>query len=287
MVVFSEAIVLIRRPYELTDEQYARIEDLLPTNGHRGGQWNDHRTTLDGIGWVLHTGAQWRELPGRDGKWKSVYGRFHRWSKRGLFDRILRRLHTRLDRLRRLDFDLWCIDGSSIRASRAAAGARRRPVAGEPKDQALGRSRGGFGTKLHLIVDGHGIPPAASISPGQAHESKHLEPVLEAVRLHRPGPGRPRCRPKALAGDKGYSYPRVRRYLRRRGIRAVIPTRKDQRRIPQFDKPSYRRRNVVERCINWLKENRRMGTRFEKLAVTFLGMIKLAMIRRCHRVLDS
>jgi transposase len=287
MVVFSEAAVLIRGPYELTDEQYARIEDLLPANGKRGGQWNDHRTTLDGILWILHTGAQWRELPGRYGEWKSVYGRFNRWSKHGLLDRILRRLHTRLDRLRRLDFDLWCVDGSSIRASRSAAGARRRCSDGQGEDQALGRSRGGFGTKLHLIVDGHGIPLAASISPGQAHESKHLEPVLEAVRIQRSGRGRPRCRPEALAGDKGYSYPRVRRYLRRRGIKPVIPTRKDRRRNPQFDKPSYRRRNVVERCINWLKENRRIGTRYEKLAVTFLGMIKLAMIRRCHRALDS
>lgn len=279
--------MLIRRPYELTDEQFARIEELLPTNGKRSGQWNDHRTTLDGILWVLHTGAQWRELPGRSGKWKSVHGRFSRWSKQELFDRILRRLHTRLDRLKRLDFDLWCVDGSSIRASRAAAGARRRAVGGEPTDHALGRSRGGFGTKLHLIVDGHGIPLAASISPGQAHESKLLEPVREAVKIFRPGRGRPRCRPKALAGDKGYSYPRVRRYLRRRGIQAVIPTRKDQRRNPHFDKPSYRRRNIVERCINWLKENRRLGTRYEKLATNFMGMIKLAMIRRCMRLLDS
>src|SRR5690606_6040383 len=156
------------------------------------------------------------------GKWKSVYGRFNRWSKHGLLDRILQRLHTRLDKHGGLDFDLWCVDGSSIRASRAAAGARRKKVPGEPKDHALGRSRGGFGTKLHLIVDGHGIPLAASISPGQAHESKHLEPVLEAVRIQRSGPGRPRSRPRALAGDKGYSYARVRRYLRRRGIKPVI-----------------------------------------------------------------
>ena len=133
MVVFSVTAVLIPRPYELTHQQYARIEDLLPTNGRRGGQWNDHRTTLDGIGWILHTGAQWRELPSRYGKWKSVYGRFNRRSKSGLLDRILRRLHTRLDRLRRLDSDLWCVDGSSIRASRSAAGARRRPVDGEPE----------------------------------------------------------------------------------------------------------------------------------------------------------
>ena len=67
----------------------------------------------------------------------------------------------------------------------------------------------------------------------------------------------------------------------------MIPSRKDQRRSPHFDKRAYRRRDVVERCINWLKESRRIGTRHEKLAVTFMGMIKLAMIRRCQRLLDS
>jgi transposase len=160
-------------------------------------------------------------------------------------------------------------------------------VAGEPDDHALGRSRGGFGTKLHLVVDGNGLPLSAIVTAGQAHESKSLEPVLEAVRLKRRGRGRPRRRPRRLAGDKGYSSRRVRRYLRRRGIKAVIPTRKDQRRNPHFDREAYRRRNVVERCVAWLKESRRLATRHEKLAVNFLAMVKLAMIRRCFRVYDS
>lgn len=151
----------------------------------------------------------------------------------------------------------------------------------------MGRSRGGFGTEVHLVVGGRGVPLAATVTPGQAHESKHLEPALEQVRLKRPGRGRPRTRPKALAGDKGYSYRRIRTYLRRRGIRAVIPTRKDQRPNPRFDRETYRRRNAVERCVGRLKEGRRLATRFEKLAVNFLAMVKLAMIRRCPRLLDS
>ncbi|AMV37393.1 Transposase DDE domain protein [Planctomyces sp. SH-PL62] len=106
------------------------------------------------------------------------------------------------------------------------------------------------------------------------------------MRIKRPGRGRPRRRPRRLAGDKGYSYRRIRRYLRRRGIKAVIPTRKDQRRNPKFDAGAYRRRNIVERCILWLKENRRLATRFEKLAVNFLAMVKLAMIRRCFRLIE-
>lgn len=125
------------------------------------------------------------------------------------------------------------------------------------------------------------------LTPGQAHESKSVDAVLRSVRLPRPGRrgGRPRCRPKRLVGDKAYSYQRVRDYLRRRGIQAVIPTRKDQRPDPRFDRATYRRRNVIERCVGWLKENRRLATRYEKLAVNFLAMVKLAMIRRLFRLL--
>ena len=84
--------------YELTDEQYELIGDLLPRNGKRGGQWNEHRTTLNGMFWILHSGAQWREMPERYGRWQSVYDRFNRWRKDGTVDRILRRLQMRLDR---------------------------------------------------------------------------------------------------------------------------------------------------------------------------------------------
>jgi transposase len=75
--------------------------------------------------------------------------------------------------------------------------------------------------------------------------------------------------------------------LRLRGIGAVIPTRLDQRANGAFDRRAYRRRNIVERVVGWLKENRRPATRYEKLAVNFLAMVKLAMIQRCLRVLHS
>jgi transposase len=159
-----------------------------------------------------------------------------------------------------------------------------KKVAGEPDDHALGRSRGGFGTKIHLVTDGHGLPLAAEVSAGQRHESLYAEPVLEAVRIRRRN-GRVRTRPKAVAGDKGFSYARVRGYLRRRRIKQVIPTRKDQRQRPSFDKEAYRRRNVVERCVNWLKESRALATRFDKLAVNYLATVKLAILQRYLRKL--
>jgi transposase len=110
-----------------------------------------------------------------------------------------------------------------------------------------------------------------------------VEPALRRVRIRR------RCRPRRLAGDKGYSHGFVRRYLWRRGIRPVIPRRVDQLHKPgrpaRFDRRSYRRRNVIERSVNWLKENRRLGTRYDKLAASFLCFAQLAIIQRYFRIL--
>ena len=97
--------------------------------------------------------------------------------------------------------------------------------------------------------------------------------------------GRPRQRPLRLAGDKGYSYRSVRQWLRAHGIEPVVPQREDQLashkgRPLKFDKQTYRRRSIIECCVGWLKECRRIGTRFEKLAISFLAMLKLAMIQR-------
>lgn len=158
----------------------------------------------------------------------------------------------------------------------------------EPEDHGLGRSRGGFGTKVHLVTDRAGVPITASVSPGQAHESKHMDTTMELVSVRCPS-GQRRRRPEALAGDKGYSYPRVRQWLREHGIRSVIPLREDQRAKQHrtdraFDRTAYKGRNVVERCVGWLKECRRILTRFEKLAVNYLAMIKVAMIERLLRI---
>ena len=98
--------------------------------------------------------------------------------------------------------------------------------------------------------------------------------------------GRPRTRPVRVASDKGYSYPRIRRWLRAHAIIAVIPQRDDQRakRELKFDKTIYRRRCVIECSIGWLKESRRIGTRFEKTARNFLAMIQMAIIKRYLRI---
>jgi transposase len=265
--------------YALSDRQWEQIEDLLPQNGKRGGQWKEHRGIIDGILWILNTGAPWRDLPKRFGKWKTVYERFRLWSRNGFWDRLLERLQARRNAEGELDWELFYIDGSLVRAHKAAAGAaKKRGPPEEPGDHALGRSRGGFGTKLHLVCEGGGLPIVIEISPGQDHESVHLEAVMEAISVRSPR-GAPRKRPERLAGDKAYSADRIRQWLRHRRIEPVIAHRENEAgREGPFDREAYRRRNLIERCIGWIKEKRRIATRYEKLAIHYLGMLKLAMI---------
>lgn len=113
------------RRYELTDAAWLRLEPLMPAD-KPGGRWNDHRTTLNGMFWVLNSGAPWRDMPDRYGKWQSVYHRYRRWTRDGLIDRILRTLQLELDEQGRIDWSQFNIDGSNIRAERSAAGARKK-----------------------------------------------------------------------------------------------------------------------------------------------------------------
>jgi transposase len=113
--------------HEVTDEQWELIQPILPkrtaTTGRRP---SDPRVMLNGILWILRTGSPWRDLPERFGPWQTVYDHFSNWRKKGVYDRILEALHIRLDADGSIDWDLWCIDGSSVRASRAAAGASKK-----------------------------------------------------------------------------------------------------------------------------------------------------------------
>jgi transposase len=123
------------------------------------------------------------------------------------------------------------------------------------------------------------------VTGGEAADAKQLGPLLDAVRVGGPR-GRPRTRPDRLLADKGYSYPRYRRELRRRRLAHVIPERADHRRHrahrpgrpPGFDPTAYRRRNVVERCVNKLKRFRALATRYDKTADAFLALALFAAI---------
>lgn len=141
----------------------------------------------------------------------------------------------------------------------------------------MGRSQGGFGTKIHVRAEGGGKPMVLLLTAGQRHEQVMFEFLMERGAVKRRRGGRPRLRPDRVAGDKGYSSRKIRRYLRRRGIGVVIARQKRERRT-RFDQAAYRKRNVVERLIGRLKQFRRVATRYEKRAVNYLAMLTIAAI---------
>jgi transposase len=153
------------------------------------------------------------------------------------------------------------------------------PPGEEYPDEALGCSRGGFSTKIHLRAEGKGKPITILITAGQRNEQSVFEALMETGAVKRRGRGRPRVRPDRVVGDKGYSSKKNRGYLRRRGIGVVIARQKrEQRRGGRFDKVAYRERNVVERLINRLKQFRRVATRYEKRAVNYQAMVTIVAI---------
>ena len=154
----------------------------------------------------------------------------------------------------------------------------------EPTDHALGRSRGGFSTKLHLLCDAKGHPLTFRLTAGQTHESTALVDLLEEADAdvcdHE---GTPIAWPAALAGDKGYRADWIDDHLLQLGITPVIPSKANEDRASRpvdFDPHAYRQRSIIERLIGWLKECRRVFTRYDKTAKNFGGFIKMAFIQR-------
>lgn len=255
----------------LTQAQWERLSAVLPPTTPKGRK--RLRRSINGLLWVLRTGAPWRDLPKRYGPWTTVYSRFARWQERGVWAQTLTALQAIADADGQVD---WTVN---FRAHQHAAGARKAPKKGglASGNESLGRSRGGLSTKIHLRTDGQGRPLQILLTPGQQHELTVFESLMEAGAVPRPGRC-PKQRPHRLVADKGYSSQAARRYLARRGIRCTIPHRCNERgyRHGPFNRDMYRERNRVERCFGLLKQNRRIATRYEKRANHYLAMLLLA-----------
>ena len=114
--------------YELTDERWSLIEPILPPQRRttRGGVWRDHRTVVNGIFWILFSGAAWRDMPERYGSCKTAHDRFRRWQRDGTWDKVLAALRLKADERGLLDYSQYNADSTSVRATRAAGGAQKK-----------------------------------------------------------------------------------------------------------------------------------------------------------------
>ncbi|MFD7070574.1 IS5 family transposase [Streptomyces sp. NPDC059913] len=283
---------------ELTDTAWERIEPLLPRVDGRGRPWRDHRQVVNGVLWRLRTGAPWRDLPERYGPWQTAYERFAQWEADGTWAKLLKHVRVRDDAVGRVDWTV-AVDSTVNRAHQHAVGARKKgPTDGDELEdpvrsqtrQTLGRSRGGLTTKVHLAVDGRGLPLSVVLTSGNVNDATAFADVLDGIRIPRVVTGRPRTTPERVLGDKAYSSRAIRRLLRRRGIAVTIPKRRDQAtnrrrrerlggRPPAFNRVLYRDRNVVERCFARLKQFRAIATRFDKLADRYrAGIVLVSLI---------
>lgn len=246
----------------LSKAKWARILPLL--RSHPRIHTRDARALKRFWGallWILRTGAQWRALPAAFGKWNSIYKRFRSWSRLGVFDRLMDAFaHSEAD------IEWWSVDSTVVRAHACAAGAPGS--AGGQDAQALGRSRGGFSTKIHVKVDALGNPLKVALTAGQRNDKIGWD-LLQDPRD---------AQADAALADRGYDSNKIREYLRDLGVEAVIPSTRSRKEPIEYDKELYKARHVVECFIGKFKWERRLAMRFDKLDEAFLGFLQLACV---------
>ncbi|MCW3477468.1 IS5 family transposase [Limobrevibacterium gyesilva] len=243
------------RRYALRDDQWERIQELLPGRaGSVGVPARDNRLFVEAVLYRYRAGIPWCDLPERFGDWKNVHRRFSRWAKLGVWERVF--AHFAAD----ADNEYAMIDSTIVRAHQHSAGAHKK--AGE--NQAIGRFRGGLSTKIHTLVDALGNPVHFFLTGGEAHDlvgADHLVPEMQAGML---------IADKAFDADE-----RVLQPLADAGKTAVIPPRANRRAARDFDRHLYKERHLIENFFAKLKQFRAIATRYDKTARNFLAAVHL------------
>ena len=250
----------------MTDVLWGMLRPLIDAVRPRARtQPRDLRRTVEAIVWRHRNGAAWRSIPTELGPWWAAAQTFIRWARLGVWERLLGAAQAR-----GLELGMAFLDGTTIRAHQKAAGAAGKRIegsaaAGHARDEALGRSRGGYGTKACVVADARGRAVAFALAPGQAHEL----PLAPGLLARLPDA------PLWVVGDRGLASHAFRERIWDMGARPAIPPKRGEAPItcPGW---IYRNRNRVERLWARLKEWRAVATRYEKTARSFMSVLCLA-----------
>ena len=234
-----------------TTERWARVAPLVARVVGRGPRGN-LRHFLEAVVWILRSGAPWRDLAEGFGNWQSVYRRYRRWALNGRWEKLRQTIGLSARP------KLLLIDSTIVKAHAHAAGALRRVG-----HQALGRSRGGFTTKLHAVVNECGELVRYVLTGGEKADITQARGLLRYRRV-------------GVVGDRAYDSDALVEHIESLDSRVVIPSRSN-RRVPRtLDKEAYKQRNGIERWFGRLKIFRRIATRYEKTTRSYLGAVAMA-----------
>ena len=218
---------------------------------------------LNAILYVAEHGCKWRGLPVHFGKWHTVYTRMNRWAKRGVLERVFEYLQR--EQIVRITLEAVSLDSTSVQVHpRWHRGVEKNGP------QAIGKSRGGWTTKLHLVAADARTALTVALSPGQAHDAPAGRRLLRRLEPERTG--------LPLLMDRAYEGDETRQLALELGFTPVVPPKRHRVTPWPYDRQLYRKRNEVERLFRRLKAFRRVFTRFDKLDALFLGFIHFALI---------
>ena len=209
------------------------------------------KTFIEAIYWIVRTGAQWRELPEYYGKWNSVFSRFNDWSKKDIWKKLME--FVSVDH----DLEYIMLDSTIVRANASAAGY------GKQENEGLGRSSGGFSSKIHVKVDALGNPLKFIITPGQHSDITQANDLLQDI-----------GRASYIIADKGYNSSKLREEIIKQGAKPVIPSKRNSINPIEYDKYIYKERHLVECFFSKIKYFRRIFSRFDKSARNFIGFLE-------------
>lgn len=255
----SMASLLYQTKKIISREKFEKINFFFPAPKNTGRPPLSNFLVLNAILWVARMSIPWRAMPEKFGNWNSIYKIFRRWIKLGVFQNLLQ--HNKNLATNSL---LIMIDSTHIIVHQDATGARKDAV-GNENNQAIGKTAGGNTTKIHALVNEHMQIIAYVLTEGQIFDSKEAINLLQNIDI----------KDKKILADKAYHSNEIRTYIKENNAIACIPNKSNTKIKEEFDKLLYKMRNIIERTFQRLKMFRRIGTRYDKLAICFSAFITL------------